>query len=64
MNLLRAKDHLGKRECKQRTHLLARPVVADGAEFARRVLTGCDAHGGTMASDRRKSKRVPARLTP
>jgi hypothetical protein len=57
MNLLRAKDQLGKRERKERANLLTRPVAADGAELARRVLTRGDGHGGTMASDRLKSKR-------
>jgi hypothetical protein len=64
MNLLGAKDQLWKRERNERAHLLARPVVADGAELARRVLTRSDSHGGTMASERRKSKPVSASLTP
>jgi hypothetical protein len=64
MNLLGAKDQLWKWERKERAYLLARPVMADGAELARRVLTRGDGHGGTMASDQRKSKPVSPSLTP
>src|SRR5262249_26131968 len=39
-------------------HLLARPIVVDGAERARPVISHGKRHGRTMASGKRKSKQA------
>jgi len=58
MNPLRVIDLFGKRQREQRAHLLARPIVADGAERARPVISHGKRHGRTMASGKRKSKQA------